>query len=396
MILFNNKPPIVTVAMDNEGDKATLNKIKLACPMIAEQYTRNPDLEAISASDAMNRFRVDENVLSIVTVLRGSLFLDECMLSAVGASSSSSDIVSLVALRNYCSASFSKCLFRGSEGMTRRKTVGVVAKHANLGVRECRFISCNVASLFFSGTARNQVKVTGSTISGSSYGIVALGNFSPFISRNSITSCGLVGIKAGVCSRAVISYNEIRACGIGVELISCDASLLNNKITECHRDGVLSRTREEEVARAVIKNNPMIAENQENGIRIRGINNHTRVEGNGFIGYNKLAGVMVEEEAEAHLFKNTISKNLGQGVLIAEKASAVVEKNHILDNIKAGVAFGGELSAKTALILNRIEGGRCEGVFMLECEEAWLMRNQIRENYDGVICCTSAPILQDN
>lgn len=34
----------------------------------------------------------------------------------------------------------------------------------------------------------------------------------------------------------------------------------------------------------------------------------------------------------------------------------------------------------TLIVENKISGGRCEGVFLIECGKAWILRNTISEN----------------
>lgn len=46
-----------------------------------------------------------------------------------------------------------------------------------------------------------------------------------------------------------------------------------------------------------IKSNITISGNKENGIHCTGMNNHTRIENNNFIGYNKKAGIKADSEA---------------------------------------------------------------------------------------------------
>jgi F-box protein 11 len=55
-----------------------------------------------------------------------------------------------------------------------------------------------------------------------------------------------------------------------------------------------------------------------------------------------------------------------KGILIVESSSAIIERNNIHENIKANIAFGGNRSVNTFIIENRIFGGRCEGIFMIE------------------------------
>ena len=103
-----------------------------------------------------------------------------------------------------------------------------------------------------------------------------------------------------------------------------------------------------------------------------------------------------DNDAYIVVYRNKISKNLGQGVLLVETSSAVIEKNEISDNIKANVALGGINSVNTLIVENRIQGGRCEGIFVIECGECWIMRNSILENNDGIVCITSIPVISKN
>jgi F-box protein 11 len=72
------------------------------------------------------------------------------------------------------------------------------------------------------------------------------------------------------------------------------------------------------------------------------------------------------------VYKNKISKNLGQGVLLVETSSGIIERNEITDNIKANIALGGTNSVNTFIVENVIQGGRCEGIFVIECGECWI------------------------
>lgn len=74
-----------------------------------------------------------------------------------------------------------------------------------------------------------------------------------------------------------------------------------------------------------------------------------------------------------------------------ETSSATIEKNEITENIKANIALGGVNSLNTSIIHNVISGGRCEGIFIIESGNCWIMNNQISENNDGVVCMTSLP-----
>jgi hypothetical protein len=52
-----------------------------------------------------------------------------------------------------------------------------------------------------------------------------------------------------------------------------------------------------------------ISGNKWNGICCLGDNNHTKVLKNPFIGYNRLAGIKVDENAKISIHRNKITKN---------------------------------------------------------------------------------------
>ncbi len=53
-----------------------------------------------------------------------------------------------------------------------------------------------------------------------------------------------------------------------------------------------------------------ITGNNLNGIFVTGRNNKMHIEANQFIGYNKMAGIKLEEEANVSIYNNTIVRNL--------------------------------------------------------------------------------------
>ena len=126
-----------------------------------------------------------------------------------------------------------------------------------------------------------------------------------------------------------------------------------------------------------IKSNQTISGTKENGIHCTGLKNFTKIESNNFICYNKKAGIKADSDAHIVVVKNKISKNLGQGVLLVETSSGIIERNEITDNIKANIALGGTNSVNTFIVENTISGGRCEGIFVIECGECWIQRNTI-------------------
>lgn len=103
--------------------------------------------------------------------------------------------------------------------------------------------------------------------------------------------------------------NEIKLNQVGVEVISGEALIFNNKIEKNYSDGIITRCHEDLRCDAKIKSNE-ISGNKENGIKCSNNNNFTRIEQNEFIGYNKKAGVRADNGASIVIIKNNISKNL--------------------------------------------------------------------------------------
>ena len=68
----------------------------------------------------------------------------------------------------------------------------------------------------------------------------------------------------------------------------------------------------------------------------------------------------------------------------------------MFENIKANIALGGQNSTNTTIIDNRIEFGRCEGIFLISGGECYIHRNQISENNEGLVSITSVPDIRGN
>ena len=58
--------------------------------------------------------------------------------------------------------------------------------------------------------------------------------------------------------------------------------------------------------------------------------------------------------------------------MLVETSMAVVEANSIFDNMKANIALGGLNSVNTLICNNNIYGGRCEGIFAIECGDCMI------------------------
>ena len=53
-------------------------------------------------------------------------------------------------------------------------------------------------------------------------------------------------------------------------------------------------------------------------------------------------------------------------------------------------------SVNTFIVDNKIQGGRCEGIFIIESGQVWIKKNEIFENNDGIIVLCAVPVVHDN
>ena len=58
--------------------------------------------------------------------------------------------------------------------------------------------------------------------------------------------------------------------------------------------------------------------------------------------------------------------------------------------------MGGRRSENTCITENKIFDGRCEGIFLLNSCESWILRNEIYGNYEGIVMVTSIPLIENN
>ena len=85
-----------------------------------------------------------------------------------------------------------------------------------------------------------------------------------------------------------------------------------------------------------------------------------------------------------------------QGILLVETSSAHIEQNDIFRNFKANIALGGDNSAETIILRNRIRDSRAEGIFIIESGFSWIHANEIFGNNDGIVMFDSSPLLLAN
>ncbi|CAK85226.1 unnamed protein product (macronuclear) [Paramecium tetraurelia] len=354
----------------------------------------NPDEEFV------NKVPIDTGMNCVVLLNGGKLFMEDCLIALNFIVKSFKGILPGIAINNGAEALFIRCEIKGTSSKNQdAKTIGILLRLGDLIIKDSKVHNHTYGGILIQQAITNKsVRIMNSKIiQNKKVGIHVVGaDAIPQIELCRIENNEGPGIKVGIGNKAKIFGNEIKTNIVGIEVLSADPQIFNNKIDKNFTDGILTKVFEQLRCDGKIKSNQTISGNKENGIHCTGQNNYTRIESNTFIGYNKKAGIKADTESRISIFKNKISKNLGQGVLLVETSSAVIEKNEITDNIKANIALGGANSVDTFIVENKILGGRCEGIFLIECGKCWIFRNTIAENNDGIVCITAVPVIKLN
>lgn len=215
------------------------------------------------------------------------------------------------------------------------------------------------------------------------------------IENNSIIDNKGDGIFVAIGSAPLIQKNEIVENETGVILCSCDARLLQNFIFKNRKNGVHAITHDSLLNASCLKMNH-ITSNKLNGVLAEGENCLLTIQSNYHISENGECGIKVCQLAEADIVNNFVYYNNGQGVLLQEKSIAKLQLNSVFKNLKANVAIGGELSGDSLIFQNTIHSSPSEGLFMVQCGNAMVYKNDIYGNYDGVVVYESCPELRGN
>lgn len=101
--------------------------------------------------------------------------------------------------------------------------------------------------------------------------------------------------------RNLIRYNET-----GIESISANPYISQNKIESNLKNGIVTRTSENFHQFGIILKNQIIG-NTWNGIFCEGDYNRTKIKGNTYIGLNHKAGICVGAGSYLNISENTIS-----------------------------------------------------------------------------------------
>lgn len=317
-------------------------------------------------------------------------------------------IPAIVALNN-SSLVITDCELIGSRYF---ETVGLLLRESNLLMKSCTLTHFQSGAICLQLAENNTSKIFNSKISfNGGFGIQVIGKTLQRSAKGSsskrsdvipedeepeiIKDCDIEnnsgpGIQICCPNSGLIRKNTISFNKNGIEVICADPRIFDNNISKNTGNGIYVKSMERLYSTPTIRGN-CLKSNRENGILCSGASNIARIIYNLEISFNKLCGIKVDNQATPQIMKNIISKNIFQGILIVENASAHIEDNQISENIKANIAFGGQLSSDTIITRNKILKGRCEGIFMIEAGTAYIKDNIISENYDGIIMITSSP-----
>ncbi len=79
--------------------------------------------------------------------------------------------------------------------------------------------------------------------------------------------------------------------------------------------------------------------------------------------------------------------------MINDQAVGFIQGNTIFENIMANIVIGGHGEEESTILKNKIYDGRCEGIFLLENVKTRIFLNEILNNYTGISCINSSPII---
>ena len=316
-----------------------------------------------------------------VLLFNGSVILQDCWISLAAVKARS---IGIMAMRG--SLQVLSCEIKGSE---EGETLGVFIEEADFVMSSSLVTKHLNGGILLHSNSRARSTLSNTTIQGNSmFGLEISGeDSSPLINQCLFSHNEGMAIKVSKHSKPQIRENQIKYNEMGICVTNADPVIYGNIIRYNFGDGV--RLMEECMAR--LEGN-QIYEN-ENGVLCSGRDCQPTIEGNLQISHNRMVGVRIDGMAFPTLIKNEIFENVRQGILIVHNSNAKIEKNHIYRNLRANIALG---AGQITIIENRIELGRCEGIFILDASHPIISKNDINQNNDGILSVDSTPELMEN
>ncbi|EGR30705.1 hypothetical protein IMG5_125070, partial [Ichthyophthirius multifiliis] len=409
IIIIGSKGPVILIDLQKQ-EKCHLLGLKLAHTGMTDEFQNSKNnteqherdknskvhqIQTTPEKELVNYFHINKHVHSIVTIFGGKLFIEDCLLSLNFIVYTFKQLLPAILVNEQSELILNRSEIKGHQS---QETIGVLVQNGDVLIKDCKIHNHRAGGIHILSQQTNFIKILNTKIlQNDKVGIQCQGVDSrAVIEGNRIERTKGPGIRTGIANKSSIVRNEIRLNSPGIEIISSDPYIMDNKIDKNNTSGIVSLVFQDYRCDGRIKSNISISGNKQYGISCSGIKNYTKIEQNQCISYNKKSGIRADENAEIAIYKNNISKNLGQGVLLVETSSAIVEKNEIYDNLKANIALGGSNSVDTLIVDNIIHSGRCEGIFIIDGGKTWIIRNKIYENNDGIISVTSIPVIQNN
>jgi F-box protein 11 len=347
------------------------------------------DINIIDGILTENRGRI-----SAISIFSGLVMISKCQISLAYLTTLTNKIIPAIYTEN-STTYVDSVLIKGNKEFL---TTGILSFNSHLKVINSKIFIHRCGGVLTNIQENNKLCLNKTLLlENTGCGILVKGNGEVLLEDNLIEKNQGVGLKIIDCNNINVIGNKIQENLLnGAELINCEGLIMLNSFYKNKGSGALLETNEGMFSAKMFKNT--ILENYQNGLVIRGDNNHAKICLNEKIANNFLSGIHVCEKASPRITSNTIFENIHQGILVVSDSYAVIEKNEIYKNIKANIAFGGKLAENSLVIENKLYGSRNEGIFIIEANGGRISKNEIYDNNDGIIMvnCDELELFENN
>lgn len=319
--------------------------------------------------------------IAAISIFSGMIMISNCQISLGFLTTSTNKIIPAIYTEN-STVFIDSVLIKGNKEFL---TVGIMLYNSHLKVINSKICNHKCGGILTNITEQNKLTINKTILTeNTGCGVLIKGSGEVLLEDNLIERNQGVGIKVVDCNNISIIGNKIIENLLnGAELINCEGLVMLNSFYKNKGNGALLETNEGMFSAKIFKNS--FLENYQNGLTVRGDNNHARISQNQRIANNNLSGILVCDKASPKIIGNNIFENLHQGILIVSDSYAVIEKNSIFRNIRSNIAFGGKLAENTVISENKIYSSRNEGIFIIESKGGKITKNEIYDCNDGII-----------
>lgn len=347
-----------------------------------------------ASSKAIREFEITPQMDCICFIKSGGIMFRNCKITLKSLKKKLKSRIPMIISMPKTFINLTSCTLTGNE---ENHNAACILINSDVFISDTKFVDFHAGAIYCLANPDNKVEIQDSKISNCKVmGIFLQGEGAKqLVQRVRIENVLGPGIKIAKGNYSKIKGCEVTRCQCGVHVQSAQPHILMNTFSGNYENGIFTDAQKGRRCDALIEFNKM-EKNKQNGILCKGYNNHTKISRNLKISNNSLVGVKAVDGAVISVSNNTISYNFGQGVLLVESTHGHIEKNLISSNYKANLAFGGASSCDTVVIRNEIKEGRAEGIFMIESGFAWIFRNEIVDNADGIVLFDSTPHISGN